>query len=231
MCCIALVRCVLVLRCGLAGVEWYPYAGWSTASACIRIPQCQWKIPVTPSGIKPATFRFVAQYLNHCATAVPIKVKVHGKFHPVTERAVPEREQRYRSIFPLTSALNLGGWLKPDPCHFSATKDQVPVVRKAGRAPGPVWAVVEYFTPIGIRSPDRPARRKLTLDRHRPKWNYSRSFWRRLLISNIINLYSVVSEMLQADRLALGQGFHVMRSVYAFRKFKYLQTVVNSHAV
>ena len=27
MCCIALVRCVLVLRCGLAGVVWYPYAG------------------------------------------------------------------------------------------------------------------------------------------------------------------------------------------------------------
>ena len=25
--CIALVRCVLVLRCGLAGVVWYPYAG------------------------------------------------------------------------------------------------------------------------------------------------------------------------------------------------------------
>ena len=27
--------------------------------------------PVTPSGIEPATFRFVAQHLNHCATAVP----------------------------------------------------------------------------------------------------------------------------------------------------------------
>ena len=26
---------------------------------------------MTPSGIKPATFRFVAQHLNHCATAVP----------------------------------------------------------------------------------------------------------------------------------------------------------------
>jgi len=25
--CIALVRCVLVLRCGLAGVMWYSYAG------------------------------------------------------------------------------------------------------------------------------------------------------------------------------------------------------------
>jgi hypothetical protein len=27
MCCIALVRCVLVLRYGSAGVVWYPYAG------------------------------------------------------------------------------------------------------------------------------------------------------------------------------------------------------------
>ena len=25
MCCISLVRCVLVLRCGSAGVVWYPY--------------------------------------------------------------------------------------------------------------------------------------------------------------------------------------------------------------
>ena len=29
MCCIAMVRCVLVLRCGSAGVVWYPYAGFS----------------------------------------------------------------------------------------------------------------------------------------------------------------------------------------------------------
>ena len=27
---------------------------------------------MTPSGIEPATFRFVAQHLNHCATAVPM---------------------------------------------------------------------------------------------------------------------------------------------------------------
>ena len=27
MYCTALVRCVLVLRCGSAGVVWYPYAG------------------------------------------------------------------------------------------------------------------------------------------------------------------------------------------------------------
>ena len=36
---------------------------------------------MTPSGIEPATFGFVAQHLNYCATAVPkmsthIRVKV-----------------------------------------------------------------------------------------------------------------------------------------------------------
>ena len=34
------------------------------------------KNPLTSSGIEPATFRFIAQRLNHCATAVP-NVQVH----------------------------------------------------------------------------------------------------------------------------------------------------------
>ena len=33
---------------------------------------------MTPGGIEPATFRFVAQHLNHCATAVPA---VHMEQH------------------------------------------------------------------------------------------------------------------------------------------------------
>jgi len=35
------------------------------------------KKTLTPAGIEPATFRFVAQHLNHCATAVP---------HPVVQQ-------------------------------------------------------------------------------------------------------------------------------------------------
>ena len=35
---------------------------------------------MTLAGIEPATFRFVAQHLNHCATAVPLferyKIKI-----------------------------------------------------------------------------------------------------------------------------------------------------------
>jgi len=36
------------------------------------------KNPLTPAGIEPATFRFVAQHLNHCATASYVGVNINN---------------------------------------------------------------------------------------------------------------------------------------------------------
>jgi len=41
---------------------------------------------------------------------------------------------------------------------FTPWKNPVPIVQKAGWAPGPVWTGAENLVPTGIRSPDRPAR-------------------------------------------------------------------------
>ena len=46
---------------------------------------------MTPSGIEPATFRFVAQHLNHCATAVP-----KGKAVPLQAWSGPEGSRKLR---------------------------------------------------------------------------------------------------------------------------------------
>jgi len=48
------------------------------------------KNPLTPAGIEPATFRFVAQHLNRCATAVStddnVTPKIKCLLSPITAR-------------------------------------------------------------------------------------------------------------------------------------------------
>ena len=52
---------------------------------------------MTPAGIEPATFRFVAQHLNHCATAVPVVIIYYlnflqaRRFAAVLLTALPDR--------------------------------------------------------------------------------------------------------------------------------------------
>jgi hypothetical protein len=53
--------------------------------------------------------------------------------------------------------------LRQAPAALYPQKDEVPIVQKAGWAPGPVWTGAENLAPTGIHSAYRPARSAATL--------------------------------------------------------------------
>jgi len=80
------------------------------------------KNPLTPAGIEPATFRFVAQHLNHCATTVSSCVRTlhkgmgggrysftHGRNTPRKERSRYLLNRRFGGLLGPYGRLGGGG--------------------------------------------------------------------------------------------------------------------------
>jgi len=62
---------------------------------------------MTPSGIEPATFRFVAQHLNHCATAVPFLVLYQLVYMFITRLKVLVNERTTRRLVYFVKIIDL----------------------------------------------------------------------------------------------------------------------------
>jgi len=62
---------------------------------------------LTPSGIEPATFRFVTQHLNHCATAVPNKLNNFFKITVILNNVFRPQKTRKKTTIKLHNTLAL----------------------------------------------------------------------------------------------------------------------------
>jgi hypothetical protein len=104
--------------------------GWVDSRAIVRSEGlCQWKIPKTPSGIEPATFRFVAQYLHHSAT-ISGPHKWAGTDKIPTELIIAGCRKTLSQIHKLTISF----WIKKELPHQWKESTTEPIYKEGDKA-------------------------------------------------------------------------------------------------
>jgi len=106
-------------------------------------------------------FRLLSPVLSGWISIMTVKVYWCHILHEVNCSCTTCRSCMSRGValLFLDHGTRRGGWSASRPGRsLPPGKDPVPIVQGAGLAPGPVWTGAANFVPIGIRSPDRPAR-------------------------------------------------------------------------
>ena len=103
---------------------------------------CQWKIPMTPAGIETATFRFVAQHLNNCATAVPLK---SGWIRKLTH-SMCQRPSWEGDISTASEEISSMLWHPKADYLVQKVPPLVPILRQINSAQDPILLVDKWKT-------------------------------------------------------------------------------------